>query len=146
MSAGVDYSVKGTLNVDFKSTSLNEKQAMLLMMFMKNTPVVESFKIKLVEEFFKMRELIKSGNAIPEPIKQMYSKFVPKDGYMEANSQGDVKSVPVRGYFRADSQSAKGKLLKARRELMLRANGLFQEEIRLELEIIEEDIKGLENE
>jgi len=39
---------------------LNEQQATLLTTFMKNSDVVKKFKVKLVKEFFKMREFINS--------------------------------------------------------------------------------------
>ena len=39
---------------------LNEQQATLLTTFMKNTDIVKQFKVRLVREFFKMREFINS--------------------------------------------------------------------------------------
>jgi len=39
---------------------LNEQQATLLTTFMKNSKIVREFKVKLVREFFKMREFINS--------------------------------------------------------------------------------------
>lgn len=43
---------------------LNEQQATLLTTFMKNSEKVREFKVKLVKEFFKMREYINSQNII----------------------------------------------------------------------------------
>ncbi len=43
-----------------KIYTLNEQQATLLVTFMKNSEKVRAFKVKLVNEFFKMREYINS--------------------------------------------------------------------------------------
>ncbi len=45
-----------------KTYLLNEQQATLLTTFMKNSSKVKDFKVKLVDEFFKMREYINSQN------------------------------------------------------------------------------------
>lgn len=127
---------------DFKSDLfLNEPQTTLLMMFMKNTPKVKEFKIKLTMEFFKMRELLKNGT-IPQ---EVLDTFLP-DGaeYLAGNKQGNVKSQPVRGYFRADSKSEIGKLLSDRHKLFKRANGLLQEEVNLALAEVESEIHYLQ--
>jgi len=96
--------IGGNIPTDKKSGSsafktdlfLNEQQATLVMMFMKNTPQVREFKIKLVKEFFKMREHIKSAREID---KELLDTFVPKDGYLKPNKQGSIKSQQVRGYY-----------------------------------------------
>jgi len=41
-----------------KVTLLNEQQAYLLITFMRNSKIVIDFKVKLVDEFFKIREFI----------------------------------------------------------------------------------------
>jgi phage regulator Rha-like protein len=43
-----------------KTYYLNEQQATLLLTFMRNNTVVKQFKIRLVKDFFKMREALKS--------------------------------------------------------------------------------------
>jgi phage regulator Rha-like protein len=46
--------------VDEKIYFLNEQQATLLLTFMRNNDVVINFKVRLVHEFFKMREILKT--------------------------------------------------------------------------------------
>jgi len=43
-----------------KTFYLNEQQATLLLTFMRNNEVVINFKVRLVKEFFEMREAIKT--------------------------------------------------------------------------------------
>lgn len=43
---------------------LNESQSTLLLTFLKNTKIARKFKVRLVQEFFNMREFIQSGNSI----------------------------------------------------------------------------------
>ena len=43
-----------------KTYFLNEQQATLLLTFMRNNEIVIEFKVRLVEDFFKMREALKS--------------------------------------------------------------------------------------
>ncbi len=118
---------------DLKTLSLTEIQASYLMMLMRSSDKVDIFRKRFVAEFFKMKEMIASGSTIPKEFMVMYDKFVPKDGYLEENSQGNVKTKAVRGYFRTDPNSEYGKLISAENKLLRRANGLFQEEIALEL-------------
>jgi phage regulator Rha-like protein len=49
--------------VESKIYYLNEPQTTLLLTFMRNNEIVKKFKIKLVKEFFKMREILKSQNS-----------------------------------------------------------------------------------
>ncbi len=49
----------GAINEE-KTYYLNEPQATLLLTFMRNNEIVKSFKIRLVKEFYRMREEIKS--------------------------------------------------------------------------------------
>jgi phage regulator Rha-like protein len=48
--------------VDEKVYFLNEQQATLLLTFMRNNEIVIKFKVRLVQEFYKMRESLKSQN------------------------------------------------------------------------------------
>ena len=43
-----------------KTFYLNEQQATLVLTFMRNSEIVKNIKIKLVKEFFRMREILKS--------------------------------------------------------------------------------------
>jgi phage regulator Rha-like protein/ribosomal protein L7/L12 len=45
-----------------KTYFLNEQQTTLILTFMRNNEVVKQFKIRLVKEFYKMRELLQSQN------------------------------------------------------------------------------------
>jgi phage regulator Rha-like protein len=51
----------GAINEE-KTYYLNEPQATLLLTFMRNNEIVKSFKIRLVKEFYRMRDEIKSKN------------------------------------------------------------------------------------
>ncbi|MCG7945367.1 MAG: Rha family transcriptional regulator [Candidatus Thiodiazotropha taylori] len=51
-------------------TILNEPQATLLLTFMRNSPVVVRFKVRLVEEFYRMREQLKNTQA-PAQLSRM---------------------------------------------------------------------------
>ena len=54
-------------NPDAKPTKiyyLNEQQATLLLTFMRNNEIVIEFKVRLVEDFFKMREALKSQKVV----------------------------------------------------------------------------------
>ena len=62
---------------------------------------------------------------------------------MEENKRGQVKTKPVRGYWRADNNSELGKLIQKRYELQKRLNSLLREDIELELEKVNRDIKAL---
>jgi len=70
-------------------------------------------------------------------------RFVPKDGFGEENTKGYIRTQPVRGYWRADTKSEFGKLIQQRYEIAKRLNGLFKEELMMELEIIDAQIKQL---
>jgi phage regulator Rha-like protein len=48
-----------------KTYYLNEQQATLLLTFMRNNEIVIEFKVRLVEDFFKMREALKSQKVAP---------------------------------------------------------------------------------
>jgi phage regulator Rha-like protein len=53
-----------------KTYYLNEPQATLILTFMRNNEIVKQFKIKLIKEFFKMREILKSKTSQPtQPIQ-----------------------------------------------------------------------------
>jgi phage regulator Rha-like protein len=47
-----------------KTYYLNEQQATLLLTFMRNNEIVIEFKVRLVEDFFKMREALKSQKVV----------------------------------------------------------------------------------
>jgi phage regulator Rha-like protein len=49
----------GAIN-QLKTFYLNEQQATLLLTFMRNNETVINFKVRLVQEFFKMRQTIKN--------------------------------------------------------------------------------------
>lgn len=49
---------------------LTEPQATLLLTFMRNNPVVIRFKVRLVEEFYRMREQLKNTQA-PAQLSRM---------------------------------------------------------------------------
>ncbi|MBT3033235.1 MAG: Rha family transcriptional regulator [Candidatus Thiodiazotropha sp. (ex Lucina pensylvanica)] len=49
---------------------LSEPQATLLLTFMRNSPVVVRFKVRLVEEFYRMREQLKNTQA-PAQLSRM---------------------------------------------------------------------------
>jgi phage regulator Rha-like protein/ribosomal protein L7/L12 len=51
----------GALNEE-KTFFLNEPQSTLLLTFMRNNEIVINFKVRLVKEFYKMRELLQSQN------------------------------------------------------------------------------------
>ncbi|EJF05852.1 Phage regulatory protein Rha (Phage_pRha) [Thiovulum sp. ES] len=50
-----------------KTYFLNEPQATLLLTFMRNNEIVISFKVTLVKEFYKMRELLQNQNFSENP-------------------------------------------------------------------------------
>lgn len=131
---------------DFKSVSLNEEQSTLLMMFMKNTPQVKEFKIKLVQEFFKMREYLRSGSIINDELKKHIEQFIPKGGYLEENANGELKTKPIRGYFRVDKFSNYAILLNKKYQLQKRVNSLLREEYELEIKMVEIELAEIEKE
>ncbi|MEW8071876.1 MAG: Rha family transcriptional regulator, partial [Candidatus Thiodiazotropha sp.] len=53
-----------------KYALLTEPQATLLLTFMRNNPVVIRFKVRLVEEFYRMREQLKNTQA-PAQLSRM---------------------------------------------------------------------------
>ena len=57
-------------NVDFKSTLLNEPQATFLITLMENTDVVRRFRLKLVMEFYAMRQRLCEVNRVQLEIAQ----------------------------------------------------------------------------
>ena len=57
----------GYQNALVEFANLNERQATLLISFMRNTAIVKEFKIKLVSEFYAMAEKLKTM-AAPQPI------------------------------------------------------------------------------
>jgi phage regulator Rha-like protein/ribosomal protein L7/L12 len=48
--------------VETKTYFLNEPQATLLMTYLRNSEIVRKFKVRLVKEFYKMRELLQNQN------------------------------------------------------------------------------------
>jgi phage regulator Rha-like protein len=65
---------------------LNEQQATLLLTFMRNNEIVIEFKVRLVEEFFKMRETLKSQNSQPNQPVQTSHNF-DLDSYISENEK-----------------------------------------------------------
>ena len=65
---------------------LNEPQATLLLTFMRNNEIVKKFKIKLVKEFFKMREILNSQNSQQNKPVQTSEKF-DLDSYISENEK-----------------------------------------------------------
>ena len=72
---------------------LNEHQATLLVTFMKNSEKVKQFKIKLVDEFFKMREFINS-----KKITRAIGKETRKTLTDAINDSGENERMHGRGY------------------------------------------------
>ncbi len=64
----------GAIN-EQKTYFLNEPQTTLLLTFMRNNEIVKSFKIRLVKEFFRMRELLQNQKSQPvqKPQTQIFS-------------------------------------------------------------------------
>lgn len=50
---------------------LNEPQATLLFSFMRNMPMILEFKVRLVEEFYRMREQLQSQTKAPAQLTRM---------------------------------------------------------------------------
>ena len=84
------------------------------------------------------------GNYIDNELKNHMETFLPKDGFLKENKNGELKTKAVRGYYRVDKNSEYGKLLTRRHQLQKRLNGFFIEEIKLELAEIETEIFNLE--
>ncbi len=72
---------------------LNEQQATLLTTFMKNSDIVKQFKVKLVREFFKMREYINS-----KAITRAVSKETRKTLTDAIDESGENERMHGRGY------------------------------------------------
>jgi phage regulator Rha-like protein len=63
IESGESFTAKQSLQPNYrpeKTYFLNEPQATLLLAFMRNNEIVKIFKIRLVKEFFKMREILSS--------------------------------------------------------------------------------------
>ena len=127
----------------FKILKLTEEQTMFLLSLMRNNDFIVDFKFNLVKEFFRMRELLTSGTAIPKEMRVMYDTFVPKSGFNEQNKDGYLKTKPVRGYFKVDKNDEHTMLLSRRLQLVQLSGALFQEEINAEIELIEQQIEEL---
>ena len=93
-----------------------------------------------------MEEALHSQMAIDQELKAHIDKFLPKDGFLKPNKAGFLKMHPVRGYFRANKNDRYNQLLSKKYQLQKRMNGLFFNEIKLELEQIECEIAKLEYE
>jgi phage regulator Rha-like protein len=57
-------------NQEVKTFYLNEQQATLLLTFMRNNEIVINFKVRLVKEFYKMRESLKSQDVDLSKLKK----------------------------------------------------------------------------
>ena len=100
------------------------------------------FEDWIVEEV--LPSIRKHGGYIENDLKNHIEQFLPKEGYLQENKNGELKTKAIRGYYRVDKNSEYGKLLTRRHQLQKRMNGLFIEEIKLELSEIESDILELE--
>lgn len=132
---------------DKLSLNLTEAQAYKLMMILSNTPQVKKFKLTLVNEFFKMRELIRQGGIISQELKEQIDKFIPKSGYLQENEKGEIKTQSVRGYYRVDKNSRYNQLINKRYQLQKRLNGLLRQDYEIEIKLVEielNDLKELE--
>ena len=82
-------------------------------------------------------------NTIDIP-QEMIEQFVPNGGFMEENKKGMLRTKPVSGYWRVDKDTEENRLLHRRYELNKQLTGLFIEDIKAEIAIIDDDIKALE--
>jgi phage regulator Rha-like protein len=67
-----------------KTFYLNEQQATLLLTFMRNNEIVINFKVKLVKEFFEMRQLLLNPEA-SQPIQTQTSQNFDIKSYTQQN-------------------------------------------------------------
>lgn len=124
--------------------NLTEEQAYKLLMLLPNSEKVKKFKFMLIDEFFKMREFIQKGFIVSEELKQHIETFLPKDGYMKENSKGEIKTKPVRGYYRVDKNSTYNQLINKRYQLQKRVNSLLREDYEIEIKLVEAQLKEIE--
>lgn len=131
---------------DLKSLCLTEKDTYKLLVLMGNSKKVLEFKIALVDEFFRMREFLRNGLVINDELKKHIEQFIPKGGYLEENAKGELKTKPVRGYFRVDKIGAYATLLNKKYQLQKRVNSLLREEYELEIKMVEIELAEIDKE
>lgn len=84
---------------------LNEPQATLLMTYMRNSEVVKSFKIALVAEFYRMRQVLSEVHvpkSLPEALRA-YALEVEKSAMLEAKVIADEPKVEYVDTYVADN-------------------------------------------
>lgn len=133
---------KGNFKQKF-TLNLTEEQAYKLLVLLPNSQKVKKFKFMLIDEFFKMREFIKSGFAISEDLKEQIEKFLPKGGFLEENQKGEIKTKSVRGYYRVDKNSYYNQLINKKYQLQKRLNGLLREDYEIEIKLVENELNEL---
>ena len=85
----------------------------------------------------------KNGAYIDQELKEAINTFIPKSGFLEPNKNDELKTKPIRGYYRVDKTSEEAKLLTRRYQLQKRLNSLFIEDIKMELAEIDMNLSEL---
>ena len=98
---------------------------------------VRKFFIECEKEMRKIRNQI--GLAEREILKQ----FAPRGGLLEENKNGMLRTKPIRGYYRVDKTTEHSMLLQRKYELQKYLNGLIQEDIQLEIDMVDMKMQRL---
>jgi len=72
-------------------------------------------------------------------------QFLPIGGYLEENPNGQLKTKVVRAYYRVDKTDPIAILVQRRYDLQKKLNGFFQDEMILEIEKVDYELKLLES-
>jgi len=72
-------------------------------------------------------------------------QFLPIGGYLEENPNGQLKTKVVRAYYRVDKTDPIAILVQRRYDLQKKLNGFFQDEMILEIEKVNYELKLLES-
>ena len=135
---------KGSFKEKF-SLTLTEEQSYKILLILPNSEKVLGFKFALVEEFLRMREILRSGSMVDEGLKKHIEQFIPKGGYLEENNKGEIKTKPVRGYYKVDKFSEHSLLLNKKYQLQKRVNSLLRQEYELEIKMVDIELMEIEN-
>ena len=89
------------------------------------------------------KEMKKVRNQIGLAEREILEQFAPKGGLLEENKNGMLRTKPIRGYYRVDKTTEHSMLLQRKYELQKYLNGLMQEDIQLEIDMVDMEMQRL---
>lgn len=121
--------------------SFTKKQAIAVGARLNNAMLMKV--INRLEEL-ELENDVQRGIILGRVEREILEQFAPKGGLLEENKNGMLRTKPIRGYYRVDKTTEHSMLLQRKYELQKYLNGLMQEDIQLEIDMVDMEMRRLE--